>query len=149
MGCTMYGIPKYTSLDKETTIAIDETSANASQETRVKQAKAAAKSNAKAKAKASQGLPASSQRKVDAVNEQLNDHVTALDTLLTAAESPEVSPFVAGGTVETINITKAKASEAIASLELIMARDDAKDMVEDGLNEAYGAMADIVKQGKW
>ena len=66
MECTMYGGPKYTSLDKETTKEIDETSANASQETRVKQANAAAESNAKPKAKASQGLPASSQRKVDA-----------------------------------------------------------------------------------
>ena len=43
IGCTLYGIPKYTSLDKETTKEIDETSANASQETRVKKAKAAAK----------------------------------------------------------------------------------------------------------
>ena len=62
MGCTMYGIPKYTSLDKETTIAIDETSANASQETRVRQAKAAAKSKAKAHAEASGGA-ASKQSK--------------------------------------------------------------------------------------
>ena len=55
MGCTMYGIPKYASLDKETTKEIDETSANASQETKVKKAKAAAKPKAKAEAKASGG----------------------------------------------------------------------------------------------
>ena len=47
MGCTMYGIPKYTSLDKETIKEIDETSTNASQETKVKKAKAAAKPKAK------------------------------------------------------------------------------------------------------
>ena len=72
----------------------------------------------------------------------------AFDKMLTEIESPEVSPFAPAGIVETITITKAKSSEAIASLELIMARDDAKEMVEDGLNEAYETMADIVKTRK-
>ena len=55
MGCTMYGIPKYTSLDKDTTKEIEETSAKASQETKVKKAKAAAKPKAKSEARASGG----------------------------------------------------------------------------------------------
>ena len=81
MQCTLYGVPKYTLQGKK-----------------VKKAKAAAKLKVKAEGSASGKVPASSQRKADAVNDQLNDHVAALDTLITAARSKEVSPFVSSGT---------------------------------------------------
>ena len=44
MDCTMYGIPKYTSLDKDTTKETEETTAAAEQEQKVKKGKGCRKS---------------------------------------------------------------------------------------------------------
>ena len=93
-------------------------------------------------------MSASTQKKVDAVTGQLYDHVTALDIMLTAAQSTQVSPYVSGGTVETIITTKAKASEAVAALEVILAAENAAELVEQGLKEAHEAVVEIVKKGK-
>ena len=74
--------------------------------------------------------------------------MTALDILLTEAQSTELSPFVAPGTVGEIATTKAKASEAVASLAEILVKENAAELVENGLKEAHEAVADIVKKRK-
>ena len=86
-------------------------------------------------------IPASTQNKVEAVKGQLYDHHTALDILLTAARSKEVSANVSSGTVDTITSTR-------AALELTMAAENAAEMVETGVQEAQEAVVEIVKEVK-
>ena len=74
--------------------------------------------------------------------------MAALNTMLTESKSERISPYVSSGTVDTITITKANASGAIAALEIVMAADNAAEMVETGVKEAQEALTDIVNKRK-
>ena len=146
---TLYGVPVYKSLTKDSGTYIEEQREKGREESKIKKGKAPPK-----KPRDETGLPAGLQKKVDAVKQKLDDLYTALELLSKAAKSTELAPLLTPAIVAEIDGAFATTAEANAALDLLLGTElaehapNAAELAEQGIKEAEEVVAEVTRKKK-
>ena len=142
---TLYGVPVYKSLSKDSTKDIEEQGSKGSEASKIKKAKADPKPRTP---KYDSGIPAGPKKKVDAVKQKLHDLTTALDLLSKSATSIQIAPLLSPATMAQIDGASAATAQALAALDLLLGAPNAAELVEQGIKEAEEVVAEVNRKKK-
>ena len=142
---TLYGVPVYKSLSKDSTKDIEEQGFKGSEASKIKKAKAAPKPK---NPKDDSGIPAGQKKKLDAVKQKLDDLATALELLSKSAKSTELAPLLTPATVAQIDGAFATTAEANAALDLLLGAPNAAELAEQEIKKAEEVVAEVNNKKK-